>query len=74
MGGLVVRAALPHLSDLQNHMKNFITLSSPHLGISYFSTTIFEFGACVIGLYANSISLEEMLMKDTDSAFNGIIH
>jgi triacylglycerol esterase/lipase EstA (alpha/beta hydrolase family) len=32
MGGIIIRAALPHLSDYKDRMHTFITLSSPHLG------------------------------------------
>ena len=33
MGGIIIRAALPHLSEFKDRMHTFITLSSPHLGI-----------------------------------------
>ena len=32
MGGIIIRAALPHLSEFKDRMHTFITLSSPHLG------------------------------------------
>jgi hypothetical protein len=32
MGGIIVRAALPHLEEYKDRMNSFITLSSPHLG------------------------------------------
>ena len=32
MGGIIVRAALPHLEKFKDKMYSFITLSSPHLG------------------------------------------
>jgi hypothetical protein len=34
MGGIIIRAALPHLSEFKERMHTFITLSSPHLGIN----------------------------------------
>jgi hypothetical protein len=33
MGGIIIRAALPHLTEFKDRMHTFITLSSPHLGI-----------------------------------------
>merc|ERR1712186_225713 len=32
VGGLIVRSALPHLSDFNTHMFTYISFSTPHLG------------------------------------------
>ena len=32
LGGVIIRTALPHLSDFKEKMYTFFTLSSPHLG------------------------------------------
>lgn len=32
LGGLIIRAALPHLEEYANKMFTFMTFSSPHLG------------------------------------------
>ena len=34
MGGVILRAALPLLSEFKDRMNTFITLSSPHLGFN----------------------------------------
>ena len=35
LGGLIVRAALPHLERFKFQMNGFISLCSPHLGYIY---------------------------------------
>ena len=32
MGGLIIRAALPHLDKYKDIMYSFVTFSTPHLG------------------------------------------
>lgn len=32
LGGIVIRAALPHLSNIKDLMCTYMSLSSPHLG------------------------------------------
>ena len=44
LGGLIIRAALPHLSEYQNNMYSFLTLSSPHLGYLYNTSSIIDTG------------------------------
>ena len=35
MGGVIIRSALPYLTQFKEKMHTFITLSSPHLGIYF---------------------------------------
>ena len=44
LGGLIIRAALPHLEEYENKMYTFMTLSSPHLGYVYTKSKIIEAG------------------------------
>lgn len=48
MGGLVIRAALPHLAKYKRQFYNFITLSSPHLGCVYGSSFMINTGMKII--------------------------
>ncbi len=42
MGGIIIRAALPHLEKFKERMYSFITLSSPHLGYMYNSSKLID--------------------------------
>ncbi len=42
MGGVIIRAALPHLAKYKRKMFSFMTLSSPHLGFMYGSGFLFK--------------------------------
>jgi alpha-beta hydrolase superfamily lysophospholipase len=35
MGGVIIRAALPHLKQFKKKMYSYMSLSSPHLGFIY---------------------------------------
>lgn len=47
LGGLILRAALPHLESYRQFMKTLITLSSPHLGVSSGDSMLVETGSSV---------------------------
>lgn len=64
MGGLVLRAALPSLSDYKSCMGSFITLSSPHIGIVYANNTLLQIGKWIIKKLQKSVSFTQMTMKD----------
>lgn len=38
--GLIVRAALPHLDEFQSKMHMYMSLSSPHLGVTKGSSNL----------------------------------
>ena len=45
LGGLIIRAALPHLiSDLKDKFFTYMSLSSPHMGYMYNSNKLFDAG------------------------------
>ncbi len=44
LGGLIVRAALTYLTDLQEKFYTFISLSTPHLGFLYHSSKMIDAG------------------------------
>ena len=51
MGGLVIRAALPHLEQFADKMHMYMTLSSPHLGYMYHSSKIIDAGKLVLVIF-----------------------
>lgn len=44
LGGIIIRAALPHLTEFKNKMYTFMTLSTPHLGYMYNSSSLIDAG------------------------------
>lgn len=44
LGGLIIRAALPHLSKYQDRFYSYVSLSSPHLGYISNSNKVIDTG------------------------------
>jgi len=44
MGGLIIRAALPHLAEYSSKFFTYMTLSSPHLGYIQSQGTLIDTG------------------------------
>ena len=57
LGGLIVRASLPHLFDLKEKFHNYFTLSSPHLGYMFNASTIVDAGMWFLKTWRKSICL-----------------
>lgn len=58
LGGLIIRAALPHLKDYRDKMHGMITLATPHLGLMYAKSQLVNAGMWVLKKWKRSISLE----------------
>lgn len=48
MGGIIIRAALIHLSEFREKMHLYMSLSSPHLGYMYNANKIIEAGLWIL--------------------------
>lgn len=57
LGGVIVRAALPHLSEYKVNMNTYISLSSPHLGYGYNNSMLIDAGLWFLKRMRKSISL-----------------
>lgn len=44
LGGLIIRAALPHLEEFKDKMNTYMSLSSPHLGYMYNNNNLIDAG------------------------------
>jgi alpha-beta hydrolase superfamily lysophospholipase len=60
MGGLIVRAALPHLSKFTSKMFTYLSLGSPHLGYHYSSSKLVEAGIWFLKKWRKSASLAQL--------------
>jgi triacylglycerol esterase/lipase EstA (alpha/beta hydrolase family) len=57
LGGLIARAAFPHLEAIKSKFNSFVSLSSPHLGYMYNSNKIFDTGMWLLKKWNKSKSL-----------------
>jgi triacylglycerol esterase/lipase EstA (alpha/beta hydrolase family) len=57
LGGLISRAAIPYLEEHRSKLFNFITLSSPHMGYMFNSSTIIDAGMWFLKTWKKSQSL-----------------
>lgn len=65
LGGLIVRAALPLLEDLQDKMGTLATLMTPHMGIADICHgKVTGFGAKIFSKISKHEALRQMMMSD----------
>jgi triacylglycerol esterase/lipase EstA (alpha/beta hydrolase family) len=57
MGGLIIRAALPHLQDYSDKFFTYISMGSPHIGYMYSTSKLFDAGMWALKFWKNSKSL-----------------
>jgi len=64
IGGLIIRAALPHLAEFSSKFFTYMSLGSPHLGYMYGSNTLFDAGMWFLKKWRNSKCLTQLSMTD----------
>ena len=64
LGGLIIRAALPHLEEYKDKFYSYVSLSSPHLGYMFSKNTLFNAGMWFLKKWKNSASLTQLSMSD----------
>ena len=85
LGGLLIRAALPHLeAELKDKFYTYMSLSSPHMGYMYNSSKLFEAGMWFLKKWRKSKCLTQLSMTDAKnmdetalyklSLFSGLQH
>ena len=57
LGGLIIRAALPHLDKYKDKMHGYLSLCSPHLGYMYKSSKLFNAGMWIMKKWKKATSL-----------------
>jgi len=65
LGGLIIRSALPRLSEYARLMHGYISLSTPHLGYMYNTNSIVNAGLWVLKRWKKSESLQQLSMSDS---------
>lgn len=74
MGGLICRAAFPHLENLQAKFHTFISLGSPHLGYMYNSGKLFNAGMWFMKRWNKSIALSQLSMQDESQVEQTVLY
>ena len=64
LGGVIIRAALPHLEEYKEKFYTYISLSSPHMGYMYNNNTMFNAGFWFLKQWRKSKSLAQLSMSD----------
>ncbi len=64
IGGLIIRAALPYLKDFSDKFWLYMSLSSPHLGYIYSTSSLIDAGLWILKTWKKSKSLEQLSFSD----------
>lgn len=67
LGGLITRAALPHLECYKSKMWTFLSMGAPHLGYMYNSNKLFETGMWFLRKWKKSKALAQLSMTDASN-------
>ena len=65
LGGLIIRAALPHLEDYKDKFNTLLTFSTPHLGLMFSESAITSTGFWIMQQWKNALSLSQLSLKET---------
>merc|ERR1712129_90294 len=72
-GGLIVRSALPLLSEYRHKTYTFITFSTPHLGYVYPASSLFNAGLWIAKKLRSSQCLEQLSLTDDPNMSNSFL-
>lgn len=74
LGGLIIRASLPHLQSLSEKFQFLLTFSSPHLGYMYNTSKLVDAGMWIIKKWKKSLSLKQLSMTDTNDPKSSFLY
>lgn len=74
LGGLIIRASLPHLRSLSDKFNFLLTFSSPHLGYMYNTSKLVDAGMWIIKKWKKSLSLKQLSMTDTNDPKSSLLY
>lgn len=74
LGGLIARAALPHLSTYHAKLHTFVTLSSPHISFLYSSSSLIDAGMWLLKKLKKSDALQQLTMSDQENLKDTFIY
>lgn len=74
LGGLIVRAALPYMSEFTSKLHSFISLSCPHLGYMYSSSRLVEAGMWVLKAWSRALCLKQLSMSEEEDRQQTVLY
>ncbi len=74
LGGVIIRAALPHLTHLAPMFFFYLSLATPHLGYSLSSSKLVDLGMWYMKKQKQNISLNQLAMTDDTSPKACFLH
>ena len=74
IGGVIIRACLPHLKEYSHKMHLYCSLSSPHLGYIYSNSTLVDAGMWLLKKIKKCISLEQLSFSDDKNLENTCLY
>ncbi|CAK76569.1 unnamed protein product (macronuclear) [Paramecium tetraurelia] len=74
LGGLIIRAALPELSEFKQFMHTYVSLGSPHCGYASSESVLVDTGLMMIQKWNKCKTLEELSQRDHKDIKNTYIY
>ena len=65
LGGLIIRASLPHLDKYKDKFHGYLTLCSPHLGYMFKSSKLINTGMSVMKMWKKSVVFNQLQTTDS---------
>lgn len=67
LGGVIIRAALPHLGQYKPKFFSFVSLSSPHLGCRQNKSSLVNLGMAFMDKFQKDVVISELNMNDHEN-------
>ena len=74
LGGVIIRAALPHLRMYTKKMFLYMSLCSPHLGVGYNDSSLFNTGLWVMKTFNSSTAVTQLSLHDSQNPFDTVLY
>lgn len=65
LGGLIVRAAIPHLYDLKGYLDTYLSLGTPHLGVLSHNSLLMQAGLALFKQFNGNRVLSALTLSDS---------
>jgi Putative serine esterase (DUF676) len=73
LGGLIIRASLPYLSEFQNRFYSYISLACPHLGCLNNESILIDAGMWILCKIKQSILLNQLNLDDNKDKRHSVV-
>ena len=74
LGGLIIRASLPYLSELQDRFYSYISLACPHLGCLNNESKLIDAGMWILCKIKQSLLLNQLVLKESKDMRHSLLY